>query len=87
MASYSIELTGKEIVCFLFKKKICPYCGRKIKREKKIESLGEGLDSVKLGQYYMGERHKVTLFYRCERCNKTYSIEELASNQGDGSFD
>jgi len=68
MSSYGIELTGKEIIYFFFKKKNCPMCGGKMKRHKKVESLGQGLDSVKLGQYYIGERHEVTLFYRCQKC-------------------
>lgn len=83
MASYSVELTGKEITYFFFKKKSCPVCSKKMKRQKKVESLGEGLDSVKLGQYYIGERHEITLFYQCEDCNKLYTIGELAGEKND----
>jgi uncharacterized protein with PIN domain len=78
MASYGVELTGKEIIYFFFKKKRCPICGDKMKKEKKVESLGEGFDSIKLGEYYYGERHEVTLFYRCNKCEKLYSIGELS---------
>lgn len=78
MASYGVELTGKVIIYFFFKKKSCPVCGKKMKREKKVENLGEGPDSIKLGEYYYGERHEVTIFYRCIKCDKLYSIGELS---------
>ena len=81
MASYGVELTGKEIIYFFFKKKSCPVCGKKMRREKKTESLGEGLDSVALGQYYIGERHEITLFYRCAYCNKLCPIGELVGEK------
>lgn len=77
MASYGVELTGKEILYFFFKKKVCPKCGEKMRKEKQVESLGEGVDSVELGKFYIGERHEVTLSYRCVKCNKVYSIGEL----------
>ena len=77
MSTYSIELTGKEMLYFFFKRKKCPSCSGILKRQKNIESLGEGIGSVGLGKYYYGENNKVTLFYRCENCKKLYSISEL----------
>ena len=77
MSTYSIELTGKEMVYFFFKKKKCPKCSEVMKRHKNIESLGEGIGSVGLDKHYYGENNKVTLIYRCEKCNKMYSISEL----------
>lgn len=81
MASYGIELSGKELIYFFFKRKQCPICGSKLKRTKKVEKLGEGLDSVELGKFYYGERHEVTLYYTCEKCDKTYLIGELAGEK------
>lgn len=81
MASYGVELSGKEMIYFFFKKKICPACGEKMAREKKVVSLGEGLDSVKLGQSFVGERHEITLFYYCKKCDKLYPIGELAGEK------
>ena len=78
MASYGIELSGKELVYFLFKKKKCPVCNERLKREKKVENLGESFDSVELGKFYYGERHEVTIFYKCAKCDKLYSIRELS---------
>ena len=78
MSSYGIEFTGKEMLYFFFKKKKCPVCGEMMKRENKVESLGEGVDNAELGKYYSGERHEVTLFYRCQKCDKLYSIGELS---------
>jgi len=78
MASYGVELTGKEMAYFFFKKKKCPVCGEHMKREKKTESLGKGLSSVELGEFYYGERYEVTLFYRCKKCSRIYSIAELS---------
>lgn len=77
MSTYSLELTGKEMLYFFFKKKVCPICTGKLKRQKNVESLGEGIGSVGLGEYYYGDNNKVTLFYKCEKCNKLYSISEL----------
>ena len=54
-----------------------PECSGILKRQKNIESLGENIGSVGLGKYYYGENNKVTLFYKCENCNKLYSISEL----------
>lgn len=66
---------------FFFKKKICAACGEKMARQKKVESLGEGLDSVKLGQLFVGDRHEITLFYYCKKCDKLYSIGELSGEK------
>lgn len=48
-----------------------------MKKQKYIESLGEGIGSAGLDKHYYGENNKVTLFYKCEKCNKLYSISEL----------
>jgi predicted RNA-binding Zn-ribbon protein involved in translation (DUF1610 family) len=77
MASYNVELNGKEISYFLFAKKKCPVCGQKMRREKHIISLGEGFDSVELGKFYEGECNEVKLYYKCPSCNKVYPITEL----------
>ncbi len=80
-ATYSVTLSGNELVYFFFHKKSCPICGKKMKREKNIESLNEGVSSVHLGQYYAGKRNKVTLYYRCLCCKKIWSIKELADKK------
>lgn len=77
MASYNVELNGKEISYFLFAKKKCPICDRKMKRQKQVISLGEGFDSIEIGKFYEGERKEVRLYYKCQACNKLYSITEL----------
>ncbi len=68
---------------FFFKKKKCPKCSGVLKRQKNVESLDEGIGSVGLGKYYYGENNKVTLFYKCEECNKLYSISELCNEKKD----
>lgn len=78
MASYEVELTGKEILYFFLKKKKCPICSEKMKREKDSKHVGEGLYSLKLGKYYHGDHYDVTIFYRCNKCEKIYSISELS---------
>ncbi len=77
VSTYTIELSAKEMVYFFFKKKNCPICFEKMKRLKDAESLGEGIGSAGLGKYYYGERFKVTLYYKCNKCNRVYSIGEL----------
>ena len=50
-------------------------------KENQTENLGEGVASVGLGQFYSGDRHRVTLCNRCEDCNKLYPISELAAKK------
>ncbi|HEX9061532.1 MAG TPA: hypothetical protein VF941_15235 [Clostridia bacterium] len=79
MASYDVKLTGKDIIYFFFKKKKCPICGEKMKREKKVKSLGKEFDGVKVGKsYYYGGHYEVTLLYKCSKCDKLFSIDELS---------
>lgn len=77
MASYGIELEFNELMYFLFKNKKCPTCKQKLKRIKNVEQIGEGLDSVKLGQFYYGKKYEVTILYKCENCNTIFTIAEL----------
>ncbi|MGE5473703.1 MAG: hypothetical protein ACM3UU_05730 [Ignavibacteriales bacterium] len=78
MASYGIELEFNELIYFLFKRKKCPMCKQKLKRIKSVEQIGEGLDSVKLGQFYYGKKYEVTILYQCDNCKTVCPIAELA---------
>lgn len=79
MAYYGMDMSPEELHYFIFKKKKCPICGESMKRQKKIESLGKGFYICNHISY--GNRYKITMIYKCIKCNKTYSLNELAENK------
>lgn len=79
MGSYKTTMSLKEVLYFFFRKKKCPICGKTMRREKRMESLGKGHEfSATLGMGYYGDRYRVHIYYKCENCNKYFSLSELA---------
>ena len=82
--SYNVKFSGAEMIYLLFRKKICPVCGEKMKKEKKVKNLGigysrwGGVDGV---SYMYGNRYKVKYYFNCEKCSKANSIKELAERK------
>ncbi|NOW06114.1 hypothetical protein [Clostridium beijerinckii] len=70
-----------EIKYLFFNKKRCKKCGIKMKKVTTEQYVGikkwvddEGIKSE-------SENYKVQYYYHCPKCNKTYSLEELASRK------
>lgn len=80
MAYYGMEMNPEELFYFIFKKKKCPICGERIKRQKKIENLGKGSYTICRDLSY-GNRYEVTMVYKCINCNRTYTLNELVNNE------
>ncbi|HEX9060963.1 MAG TPA: DUF3592 domain-containing protein [Clostridia bacterium] len=79
--NYSFELSGKEMVYLLFKKKICPDCKGALIREKKKVDLGVGVskwDGIHGSSYIYGQKYTVKYFFKCMECGKEFPLEKLA---------
>lgn len=74
---YTFEIGGKEIK-YLFKiNKLCPVCNGNLKREKYMIDQGVGLTRWDYEDTY-GKTYKVQYNYKCIKCQKSFSIEELS---------
>ncbi|MHC1686037.1 MAG: hypothetical protein AB6733_24430 [Clostridiaceae bacterium] len=73
------EFTFEELKCFLFKKKVCRTCGSKMKRISREKYVGmEWFRDTMINSRTYNEAYEVRFLYYCKRCNKMYTLEELA---------
>jgi rRNA maturation endonuclease Nob1 len=70
-----------EIKYLFFNKKACKICGTKMKKVTTEEYTGTKKwidpDGIKSNT----ENYKVRYYYHCEKCNKTFSLEELSNEK------
>ena len=70
-----------ELKYFLVDRKNCKVCGTKMKKTTEEEFKGIERDIDVDGYVSDVERYQVKISYYCPKCNKKYSLEELAGNQ------
>ena len=68
----------KELKYFLFNRKKCKICGTKMKKVTSEKYIGmKKFSGIVTGLSY-DKAYEVTIFYYCQKCDKKYSLEELA---------
>ena len=82
--SYSMEeYTFKELGYILFRRKKCPLCGSKLKKNVEKVYEGRGFESIGgLGMYnprlkFRADKYLLVRYYCCSHCNKKYRVSEL----------
>ena len=78
---YSYAFTWDELTFKLFGKKRCPKCGGKMKYFYKEHYVGKG--TTELGHLISGgqDDYRRDIWYRCLKCNKEYSLQELMTDR------
>ncbi len=66
-----VQMSFKELGYYLFKKKRCPFCGGKMSKFTQRKELA----STSVSSY------EIKIHYKCEMCNKSYSLRELATGE------
>lgn len=78
-SAFVYQFTVKEVSYLLFKKKICPKCGGKMRKQKCSEIVdGARFDSASAPLYT--KRREVKHYYymfACEDCNATFTLTDL----------
>lgn len=78
-SAFVYQLTAKEFSYLVFKKKICPRCGGKLKKRKCSELVdGAKFDSASAPLYT--KRSEVKHYYdmfACEDCEETFALTDL----------
>jgi len=69
---YDFGLIG--LFKLIFKKKTCPQCGQKLKRETEKEYLGKKKDAF---NGYSTDAYHVSIRYHCETCGVDYQLKDL----------
>jgi rRNA maturation endonuclease Nob1 len=64
-----------------FYKKVCKICGTKMKKVTTEEYTGIEKWIDPDGIKFNTENYKVRYYYHCEKCNKTFSLEELSNKK------
>ena len=75
------QFTMKELVYFLFKKKVCPKCGGQTEKKKCCEIVdGSIFNTNDVPLYIQGSSNVKNYFYvyTCKECGGEYSLSELA---------
>jgi len=76
MPTWNWEFTPRELLTFLFKNKVCPQCGRKLKRASEKMHMGKGWTQQGMGTWY-GDSYNITIRYHCENCGTLYYLKDL----------
>lgn len=78
--AFRYEFTGKELVYFLFKKKMCPHCGGKLSKTKNYETVeGRKLNNTQEAFFVSNARvRRYQHLFSCPSCKTVYPISELA---------
>ncbi len=81
MTVHRMNLGWGELFSFFFKKKVCKECRVKLERFKETEDMGDGFHVYSKGPLSFGatfgHRYEHTIKYRCPKCEKVYSLEDL----------
>lgn len=76
MPTYEASFTPRELFTFLFKKKVCPECGLKLKRA--TEKIHEGKGWIRQGKSIpYGDIYNVAIRYHCGNCGTLYYLKDL----------
>ncbi|NSB34555.1 uncharacterized protein with PIN domain [Clostridium saccharoperbutylacetonicum] len=68
----------KELKYFFFNRKVCKKCGTKMKKVTSEKYIGmKKFKGIVTGLSY-DKAYEVEIFYYCPKCDKKYSLEELA---------
>lgn len=67
---YSVELTGKELLYLLKRRKLCPVCSGKLVKKKEKTNMSDGM----YGMYSVG------YYYKCNNCGNTFLLKQLAGS-------
>lgn len=80
MESFRYDFTMKELSYFLFKKKKCPKCGGKMKKEKCCETVEESVFNTNTVPLYIQGHQVKHYFYRfsCTDCGAEFTLSELS---------
>jgi len=83
MKSFRYEFTMKELKYFLFSKKICPKCNRKMSKSKGYEMAdGSIFDTESVPLYIKGREVKFYHYlFTCPICKLQYKLKDIANNQ------
>lgn len=81
--AFQYSFTIKELFYFLFKKKVCPICGREMEKQKKYESVeGSTLNSKSSAFFIQNAKvKKYIYFFYCPDCKSGFSLCELSNNK------
>jgi ssDNA-binding Zn-finger/Zn-ribbon topoisomerase 1 len=78
---HKTSLDFNELKFMLFGKKKCPKCNEKLMRDDIKKWTGKGDKYIGDGSsgttFKNVEQYEVKIAYKCEKCNKNYTISEL----------
>jgi len=78
--AFQYEFTGRELIYFLFKRKVCPRCGNKLSKTKDYETV-DGYMLNNTQEAFFVPNAKVKRYHHlfvCQNCKAVYPISELA---------
>lgn len=83
MQSFRYDFTLKELLYFLFGKKVCPKCEGRLEKEKCCETVdGSIFNTNDVPLYIQGRRIKHYFYrYTCKKCDEKFTLSELANSQ------
>lgn len=78
--AFRYEFTGRELMYFLFKKKVCSRCGYKLSKVKDFETIdGYLLNSTQEAFFVPNAKVKCYRYlFSCQNCRTVYPISDLA---------
>lgn len=74
---YNHDMSLNELLILLFHRKRCRNCNSKLKQVKETIFIKEGIQRIGSTELY-GKVYNKRIYFKCEKCNKIYSITELA---------
>ena len=78
--AFRYDFTIKELLYFLFSKKICPNCGNKMTKSKSYEIVDGKIFNTNAVPLYIQGSSKVEhchYLFNCSKCNSRYTLKEL----------
>ena len=78
--AFRYDFTTKELVYFLFKKKICPKCGSQMIKSKGYETVEGNVFNSKTEAFFAPNakvKHYL-YFFTCQQCGSEFTLNELA---------
>lgn len=80
LQSFRYEFTAKELAYFLVKKKKCPKCGGKMKKNKCCETVdGSVFNTNSVPLYIQGSQVKHYFYlFACQECGAEFTLNDLS---------
>ena len=78
--AFRYDFTGKELIYFLFKKKVCPKCGGKMIKRKGDETAEGSTFNKKTDPFFVPNakvKHYLYIF-TCQECGNEFTLNELS---------